>query len=212
MMPVHSRVGKLFLTHRLQVFEQYGKYLFKEEPDADKRKKRVKQITNGYDMGSKLDTWAKHHGNPHERSVGKMTAKVAHNGGMLRVSLEAYYKEQQLGAQWIEAHSTSMQEITRSQTTLGTRAWETVSRTTQSYILQEAEAVSRLAKIKKARELGLTVFNLQHDEIATGWLAGGAPPTHIAHLLEEAATAASGYTFIVVDETLAPATDVLIAD
>ena len=57
------------------MFEQYGKYLFEEEPDADKRKKRVKQITNGYDMGSKLDTWAKRLGNPHKRSVGKMTAK-----------------------------------------------------------------------------------------------------------------------------------------
>ena len=37
MAPVHSRVGKLFLKHRLQVFEQYGKYLFEEEPDAEKR-------------------------------------------------------------------------------------------------------------------------------------------------------------------------------
>ena len=163
-------------------------------------------------MGSKLDTWAKRLGNPHKRSVGKMTAKVAHNGGTLRVSLEAYYKEQQLGAQWIEAHSTSMQEITRSRTTLGTRAWEKVSRTTQSYILQEAEAVSRLAKIKKAKELGLKVFNLQHDGIATGRLAGGAPTMQIARLLGEAATTASGYRVIVVDETLAPAIDTHIVD
>ena len=134
-----------------------------------------------------------------------MTARVAHEGGTLRVSLEAYHKEQQRGAAWMEEHSASMVEIIRSLAKLGTRAWEKAGRTTQSYILQEAEAVSRLAKIRKAKDLGLQVINIQHDGIATGRTAGGEPPARVAHLLGEAASAASGYVVIVVDETIAPA-------
>ena len=65
--------------------------------------------------------------------------------------------------------------------------------------------MSRLAKIKKCRDLGLKVINLQHDGIATAMVAGGEPPARIAHLLGEAASAAAGYTVVVVDKTLAPA-------
>jgi hypothetical protein len=206
MTPDHSRIGAMFLKHREEVYKQYGAYLFAEEPSMAERRKRVKQITNGYDMGAKLDSWATKHGNPHKRSVTHFTAKVAHLGGTLRINLASYYKEQQRGAEWTEAHSSSMTELIRSLAKPDTRAHEKAGRTTQSYILQEAEAVSRLAKIRKCRDLGLQVINLQHDGIATGATAvGGATPAHIAHLLGVAASMAAGYAVTVVDETRAPA-------
>jgi hypothetical protein len=203
--PVHARIGAEFLKHRPLVYAQYGAYLFSEVPDPAERRKRVKRITNGYDMGSKLDHWATIHGNPHKRSVKDMVARVPHNGGTLRISLAGYYAEQQKGAAWMESQSASMVCFVRSLAKPGTRAWEKAGRTTQSYILQETEAVSRIAKIRESTGLGLRVFNLQHDGIATSQPTGGQTPAQVARLLGEAASAASGYTVVVVDESPAPA-------
>jgi hypothetical protein len=210
MVPEHSRMGTHFLRHRPQVYEQYGLHLFREVPDAAERRKRVKRMTNAYDMGAKLDSWAAQHTNPHKRSVNDMTAKVAHEGGTLRISLAVYHKEQQEGAALIEKRSESMAALIASLAKANTRAREKVGRTTQSYILQEAEAVSRLAKISKCRGLGLRVISLQHDGIATQRVAGGEAPARVAHLLGEAASEAAGYRVVVVDETIAP--DAVLAD
>ena len=104
----------------------------------------------------------------------------------------------------MEARSGSMTDMVSALTKPGTRAREKVGRTTQSYILQEAEAVSRLAKIRRGRDLGIRVVNLQHDGIATERFEGGRAPAHIAHLMGEAASGAAGYRVVVVDETLEP--------
>ena len=73
----------------------------------------------------------------------------------------------------------------------------------KSYLLQEAEAVSREAKIGAAVGAGLRVVSLQHDGIA---LQGVSERGRVAAVLSEAATRACGYEVAVsVEEVRAEA-------
>ncbi len=82
-------------------------------------------------------------------------------------------------------------------------AREKASQTAQSYILQEAEAVSRFAKISQCESLGLRVTNLQHDGITT-MLHPSLSHEQVAAHVSRAATAGSGYRVVVVGDTDAP--------
>jgi ribonuclease HI len=203
LIPEGSRLGYAFLEHRHSVFEQYGNYLFHEITDAEEIHRRMKMITNGYDMGSSLDAWARKFSNPHKRSVKDMVATVPHNGGTLRFNLAAYHQAQKEGAKWMETKSQSMVEHIRAHTGAGSMAREKASQTAQSYILQEAEAVSRFAKISRCESLGLRVTNLQHDGITTT-LHPSLSHEQVAAHLSRAATAGSGYRVVVVGDTDAP--------
>ena len=70
----------------------------------------------------------------------------------------------------------------------------------KSYLLQEAEAVSREAKVKWCREQGMRVLNLQHDGIFVESLPEGQTDAEVAELLGAAASRAAGYEVIVAAE------------
>ena len=76
MTPEHSRMGRLFLEHRPHIYEQYGAYLFREEPDASERRKWVKRITNGYDMGAKLSFFVEDKGVNCQRVASRSEASL----------------------------------------------------------------------------------------------------------------------------------------
>ena len=62
----------------------------------------------------------------------------------------------------------------------------------KSYLLQEAEAVSRWAKVAEAKKLGVTVQSLQHDGVVASphaYLSQQA----VASALARAASTAAGY-------------------
>ena len=65
-----------------------------------------------------------------------------------------------------------------------------------SYVLQEAEAASRGAKLWYARVRGHTVHNLQHDGVVMSLSRG--QPSAVATQLAEACGQALGYTQPVV--------------
>ena len=71
--------------------------------------------------------------------------------------------------------------------------------TLKSYLLQEAEAVSREAKLAAAAVGGLRVVGLQHDGIALVGMRDGEE-AGVAGRLSAASTAACGYTTTVVVE------------
>ena len=64
--------------------------------------------------------------------------------------------------------------------------------TAKSYILQEAEAASRAAKIRWCRAEGIEVSSLQHDGIMMGGIQE-SDEARVATGLSQAATAACGY-------------------
>ena len=80
-------------------------------------------------------------------------------------SLEKYRKSQAQSTQWMADRSARMVKYLQSMVETGTRSWRKASLTTKSYLLQEAEAMSRLAKAEWYREKGLEVISLQHDGI-----------------------------------------------
>ena len=67
------------------------------------------------------------------------------------------------------------------------------SLTLKSFVLQEAEAVGREAKIRTAAAMGLRAVSLQHDGIAVMGL-DGERREEVARAMGEAVTAACGYT------------------
>ena len=64
---------------------------------------------------------------------------------------------------------------------------------TKSYLLQEAEAVSRAAKMGWCAEHGVRVTSIQHDGIMVAHLPAGRTGEDVAAALAQAATAACGY-------------------
>jgi len=72
------------------IFRQYGDYLFAEERE-DVRKKRMKTIINGFDMGSAETAWEKKCGNPYKRSIREMEAKLPNRPW--KFSIVEYRKE-----------------------------------------------------------------------------------------------------------------------
>ena len=58
-----------FITNREEILEKCGVKLFPDEGDAKVRRANMKIVTNGYDMDSGVDAWAKKLGNPKGRSA-----------------------------------------------------------------------------------------------------------------------------------------------
>ena len=103
----------------------------------------------------------------------------------------------------METNTRSMVELIQARAEAGSKAREKATSTAQSYVLQEAEAVSRFAKVRMCERMGLRVTNLQHDGI-TASPHPSLSRERVAERLSVAATAASGYTVVVVSETDAP--------
>ena len=72
-----------------------------------------------------------------------------------------------------------------------------VDRTLKSYLLQEAEATSREAKIRWCEERGLAVTSLQHDGIFISNLADGMSLGDTEDELSRVATEACGFEVVV---------------
>ena len=62
----------------------------------------------------------------------------------------------------------------------------------KSYLLQEADAVSRQAKLDTAKRLNLRVHSLQHDGILGG-MHDTLSPTEVANVMSQDASHAAGY-------------------
>ena len=166
------------------------------------RRSRVKQITTAYDMGASLDFWK---GEFTDAVVGTLAGVNVMAGGMI-FSLEAYRAELARAADWMAERAEGMleylgQEDVRSKHKKGRkkrrRARPTL--TLKSYVLQEAEAVGREAKIRAAAALGLRVVSLQHDGVA---VLGEVEERQadVAASLSDAVSLACGYRVKVVLE------------
>ena len=189
MTEVGRRETRVFLTHRERILEAVGKYLFAEVPDPEERRARAKAITSAYDMDSALDAWARTYGNPHGRTLRGHT--VALRGGGV-FSMEAYRRAQASGTAWMESRLTSMVDFIRAGRRPGSREYKKAGRTAKSYVLQEAEATARNAKVAWCYANGLRVTDLQHDGIMVAGIQPGSE-LDVAAGMEAAAKAACGF-------------------
>ena len=114
-------------------------------------------------------------------------------------SLEAYRSELAAAAAWMAERAGSMLDYVsqgdcRSGKRRGKRRRQRTppAMTLKSFVLQEAEAVGREAKIRAAAALGLRVVNLQHDGVVVTGMADDRKE-EVARVLSEAVTASCGY-------------------
>ena len=74
----------------------------------------------------------------------------------------------------------------------------------KSYLLQEAEGVSRAAKIAWCERHDVRVVSIQHDGIMVSWLPDGLTVEEVAEQMSMAASAACGYEVIVEGKAVGP--------
>lgn len=189
----------------------YGEKLFKEE-EVKERRKRMKEITCGYDMDSGPDAWAKVHGNPHGRTIVGMKVQLCdgrckHKTGECaeggEFDLNAYRAAQREGTGIMAEGAPRMLEMITEQPTGGTgrkdksQCAEKSRRTLKSFLLQEGEAASRQAKCRWSRARGIGVYQLQHDGVV---VARQTDAAGVAQAMSEAASAACGLPVVVIPE------------
>ena len=94
-----------------------------------------------------------------------------------------------------------MVEYLRSRVDEGTRAWRKAPLTVKSYLLQEAESTSRLAKVRWCEGRGIQVMSIQHDGIMVK--IGKDRHEEIRDGMSQRASMACGYEVeVVVKETV----------
>ena len=187
-----------FLRHRKEILAMYGDIMFGR--CALRREEKlalVKRIATAYDMGASLDFWRgeKEYG---VAEIDTLSGKTVFVGGR-SFSLEAYRAELAATAAWMAQRAAGMLEYlgqadhrTRGKKGKQKRRRAQPTLTLKSFVLQEAEAVGREAKIRAATALGLRVVNLQHDGIVVRGVVEGRHK-EVARVMSEAVTAACGY-------------------
>ena len=91
-------------------------------------------------------------------------------------------------------HPRMLQLVTAAMSAKDRRARKDPARRLKSYLLQEAEATSREAKIRWCVANGKKVFGLQHDGIVVQSGDDASEETAMAAAMEVAATKEAGYS------------------
>ena len=204
MVPIGRAQGQFLIDHKDDIMRKYAEFLFPTLPwtapgAQPQQKKRMKAIINGFDMDSGLEAWGKQYDNPDGK---KLKGTQLTLGCGTPYALESYHKAQRKGTEWVAANSKRMLELVEQCMKPGerTHAGKAALRV-KSYLLQEAEAVSRGAKDAWCREHGVRVLNLQHDGIMIGSdLPNELSADEVAELMGAAATRAAGYEVVVTAE------------
>ena len=200
-------VAAHFLRHREEVLSRYGDKMFgaRHSGMLEKEKRAlIKRVTTAYDMGAALDFWREleeYRG----ASIRTLSGVSIFVGNRL-FSLEAYRAELAAAATWMAERAGSMldfvsQDDCRSGKKRGKKRRRRTppSLTLKSFVLQEAEAVGREAKLRAAAALGLRVVNLQHDGVVVTGVEEGKQD-EVAQAMSEAVTVSCGYESRVVLE------------
>jgi len=176
---------------KTHIMKEAGEHLF-PGMEADTQKKLMKGVINGFDMDSGLEAWRKKKGADKSKSLKGYKIRI----GEEHFSLEEYRSTQEKSTAWMASKSNRMVEFLQSRVEKGTRAWNRASLTAKSYILQEAEFTSRLAKIEWCKEERISIRGLQHDGIMVE--IGPERFEEARKGMSKSATKASGYNVEVV--------------
>ena len=191
MVPEGRELCDTMIQWKTHIMKEAGEYLF-PGMEADKQKKLMKGVINGFDMDSGLEAWKKKKGADKSKSLRRYKIQI----GNEYFSLEEYRSTQERSTRWMADRSKRMVEFLQSRVEKGTRAWKRASLTAKSYLLQEAESTSRLAKLEWCKEERIQVMSLQHDGIMLG--IGAERHEEARKGMSKSATEASGYNVEVV--------------
>ena len=191
----------LFLAadNRKAVLAAVGTHFFGSRITAPVRKEHTKKLFNAMDNDGSLDAWRRRMGVardiPNEVRVplpgGRAFSLRAHEQSRADITSEFSRRlpcMQQFVADWLRAHDPGR--------------WHKRALTAKSYFLQEAEGISRRAKVAWAMRRGdVRVENLQHDGIVVTIPPGVSAP-EVAAGLTAACGLALGYAQPVEEKPL----------
>ena len=126
----------------------------------------------------------------HTHTFRDMVVTIEEGGQRRRWSLQAHILAMEVGTDSVKNKMAAMYEMVKSWR--HSREGSHPDRTTASYVFQEAEGISRLAKLWWARVRGHKVQNLQHDGVI---LTTGTDiqPQAVARAMTAVCTHALGY-------------------
>ena len=186
-----------FIAHKDVILEGAASALYDSTVSAAEGKRRMKVITTAFDMGASLDFWKKDMGDGRKLETLRNVSVPIPGGTSFYV--ERYHAELTRSASSMAAANPSMMEYlslpggpSKGKKKLKvTRGRTNPALTLKSYILQEAESVSREAKIECIRSQSLgRVISLQHDGLG---VTDVRDPSSLAVSLTRAASEAAGY-------------------
>jgi ribonuclease HI len=206
MIPIGAEITDTFLQYRKSILKQIGEHFLPMNPAAEQYE-AAKKLTNLLDMDGELQSWYKEHAVPPTRTLHGARIKcmcamhegqagtVACSGGECgtRFDLAQYIDEQPKRTKWIAEQKPRAVRYTIAMNLAMGDANKKPERTLKSYILQEAEAISRQVKMTWAAVHGHEVHNIQHDGIVIA-LKAHMSATRAEELLTEACTHTLGYT------------------
>ena len=152
---------------------------------------RTKALFHSLDMDGSYEGWRARQGIPRgEKPIRGLQVRLSDGK---RWSLLAYIKTMEVGSTWLATKLPAMLHMTEAWNKHRRRRQKHhPERTLASYVFQEAEGVSREAKLRWCKARGHTVHNLQHDGVVVE--AGrGESPTTIAAALTGVCSRALGY-------------------
>ena len=126
-----------------------------------------------------------------ERPLLGFTVDLGHGR---EFKFDAHRRVMAVGTAWLARQMPAMYDfvVAHLQAAGDRRRLEHPERTLASYVFQEAEGVSREAKLWWAGVHGATCHSLQHDGVVLQ-LDGGWAPAAAAHALSQACSQALGY-------------------
>ena len=178
-----------YLEHKEEILKVFGGHLWPDASEAERRE-RMKGAMSALDNNGGLDAWRKK--NPSAKSLRGVKHALP-NG--VTFTCHAYKEEQTAGtAQAMAESQRALQYLDRLWTHKTKRENTERKRqnTWKSYVLQEAEAASREAKLSWCWQNDVRVVSLQHDGVQVE-AAGEAEMERIARGIAKAASAACGY-------------------
>ena len=151
-------------------------------------------LFNSLDMDGTLAAWRARQGiPPYLRPIEGLHVSV----GGRTWSLRAYIAAQEVGSHWLARQLPAMHEFVRTWRRCRRGQVRHPERTLASYVFQEAEGLSRSAKIWWCQVGGHEVHNLQHDGIVVT-LARGLYDAEAARALGDVCSHALAYPQAVV--------------
>ena len=192
MVPGGREVTHRFMEHREEIMAGVGDALFRDHGDYAARRQWAKRIFAGYDNDATLEGWAHSTQGRHEgRTVGGMRLWVGVTATSPGVGFEPreYWRAQKESTKWMWDHAgEELREYVKALRPRATAAanmglWK-------SYVLQEAEAVGRSAKLEWAAREGARVLSLQHDGVILGRIGQDGGDEEEGEAIGEGLTAA----------------------
>jgi len=188
-----ARQIRQFLAHRRPIMAQMGDYVFEGRGLTDReRYDRVKALFNALDMDGTLGAWRARVGlRDGERPLAGFEVQLG-AAGVFR--FDVYRGVMRHGTAWLAQRLPAMREfvVSHLRAQRDNARLQHPERTLASYVFQEAEGLSRAAKLQWAARGGHEVQSLQHDGVVVR-LVGGLATREAERQLTQACSHALGY-------------------